>query len=108
MDETQDAVPIHDEVAAEFGGVIAVRVEKLAALEPAFDVGPYYARMPGAQARAFQPVGFVHRPFAGERLVPFHVERLDYRNQERDQFYKRLERNGQKALEEFRKAFPSG
>lgn len=45
---------------------------------------------------------------SGERLAPFHVERLDYRNQERDQFYKALERNGQKAVDEFRKAFPSG
>ncbi len=45
---------------------------------------------------------------AGERLAPFHVERLDYRNQERELFYKSLERNGQKAVEEFRKAFPSG
>jgi len=44
----------------------------------------------------------------GERLAPFHVERLDYRNQEREQFYKALERNGQKAVEEFRKAFPKG
>jgi len=45
---------------------------------------------------------------AGERLAPFHVERLDYRNQEREQFYKALERNGQKAVDEFRKAFPKG
>jgi hypothetical protein len=45
---------------------------------------------------------------AGERLAGFRVERLDYRNQERDLFYKRLERNGQKALIEFKKAFPSG
>ncbi len=45
---------------------------------------------------------------AGERLVPFQIERLDYRNQEREQFYRSLERNGPKALEEFRKAFPSG
>lgn len=45
---------------------------------------------------------------AGERLAPFHVERLDYRNQERDQFYRRLEQNGPKAVDEFRKAFPSG
>jgi hypothetical protein len=44
---------------------------------------------------------------AGERLAPFHVERLDYRNQERDRFYKHLERNGRKALEEFKKAFPN-
>lgn len=45
---------------------------------------------------------------AGERLAPFHVERLDYRNQERDQFYRSLERNGPKAVDEFRKTFPSG
>lgn len=45
---------------------------------------------------------------AGERLAPFRVERLDYRNQERNLFYKRLERNGQKAVDEFRKAFPNG
>jgi hypothetical protein len=45
---------------------------------------------------------------AGERLAPFRVERLDFRNQERDLFYKRLERNGTKAVDEFRKAFPNG
>lgn len=45
---------------------------------------------------------------AGERLAPFHVERLDYRNQERDQFYKALERNGAKAVEEFKKTYPDG
>ena len=45
---------------------------------------------------------------AGERLVPFQVERLDYRNQDREKFYNSLERNGQKAVDEFRKAFPSG
>jgi hypothetical protein len=44
----------------------------------------------------------------GERLAPFHFERLDYRNQEREQFYKCLERNGPKAGDEFRKAFPTG
>jgi len=36
------------------------------------------------------------------------VERLDYRNQERERFYKHLERNGQKAVDEFREAFPKG
>lgn len=45
---------------------------------------------------------------AGERLAPFRVERLDYRNQDREMFYDRLERNGQKAVDEFRKAFPLG
>jgi hypothetical protein len=44
----------------------------------------------------------------GERLVPFQVERLDYRNQDREKFYQGLERNGPKAVDEFRKAFPSG
>ena len=42
---------------------------------------------------------------AGERLAPFHVERLDYRNQDRDAFYKGLERDGPKAVREFREAF---
>ena len=40
-----------------------------------------------------------------ERLAPFHVERLDYRDENREAFYKGLERNGPKAVEEFRKAF---
>jgi len=40
-----------------------------------------------------------------ERLAPFHVERLDYRNADREAFYKGLERNGPKAVEEFRNAF---
>lgn len=42
---------------------------------------------------------------AGERLAPFNVQRLDYRNQDREAFYRGLERNGPKAVDEFRKAF---
>ncbi len=39
---------------------------------------------------------------AGERLAPFHVERLDFRNHDRQAFYRGLERNGPKAVREFR------
>jgi hypothetical protein len=42
---------------------------------------------------------------AGERSVPFHVERLDYRTQDRAAFYAGLERNGPKAVREYRNAF---
>ena len=42
---------------------------------------------------------------AGERLAPFHVERLDYRTQDQAGFFKGLERNGPKAVREFREAF---
>jgi hypothetical protein len=42
---------------------------------------------------------------ARERLAPFHVQRLDYRNQDREAFYQGLERNGPKAVTEFRNAF---
>src|SRR6266498_567253 len=35
----------------------------------------------------------------GERLAPFRVERLDYRNQARVAFYQGLERNGPKAVQ---------
>jgi hypothetical protein len=47
----------------------------------------------------------VERRKGGSRLAPFHVERLDFRDQDRDAFYACLERNGSKAVEEFRKAF---
>ena len=40
-----------------------------------------------------------------EILAPFHVERLDYRNQDQQAFYAGLERNGPKAIQEFREAF---
>jgi hypothetical protein len=42
---------------------------------------------------------------AGERLAPFYVERLDFRNQDREAFYAALERNGPKAVREYRAAF---
>jgi hypothetical protein len=42
---------------------------------------------------------------AGDRMAPFHVERLDFRNQDQEAFFKGLERNGPKAVREFRKAF---
>lgn len=43
---------------------------------------------------------------AGERIAPMVVERLDFRDQNRDEFYKGLARNGPKAVREFRAAFP--
>lgn len=42
---------------------------------------------------------------AKERLAPFRVERLDYRNQDREAFFRGLERNGPKAVDEFKAAF---
>lgn len=42
---------------------------------------------------------------AGERIAPMVVERLDFRDQNRDEFYKGLARNGPKAVREFRAAF---
>lgn len=48
----------------------------------------------------------LQRRQAGERLAPFHVERLDYHNQDRQKFYQALERNGPKAVLEFQKEFP--
>jgi len=41
----------------------------------------------------------------GERLAPFHVERLDYRRRDMEAFYRGLERNGPKAVREFRAVF---
>jgi len=40
-----------------------------------------------------------------EHLAPFRVERLDYRTQDQAAFYHGLERNGPKAVREFREAF---
>jgi hypothetical protein len=42
---------------------------------------------------------------SGERLGPFHVERMDYRVVDRESFYAGLARNGPKAVREFRDAF---
>ena len=39
---------------------------------------------------------------AKERLAPFRVERLDYRIQDRAAFFRGLERNGPKAVDEFK------
>lgn len=49
--------------------------------------------------------GTIERRRAGERIVPFHVERLDYRTKDEFAFYEGLERNGPKAVREFREAF---
>lgn len=40
-----------------------------------------------------------------ERLAPFRVERMDFRTQDLEAFYRGLERNGSKAVREFRNAF---
>ena len=41
----------------------------------------------------------------GGRLAGFHVERLDFRVQDHEGFYKGLERSGPKAMREFDEAF---
>lgn len=40
-----------------------------------------------------------------ERLAPFRVERVEYRQMDNDGFYEGLERSGPKAVEEFKTAF---
>lgn len=67
MNEAEDAVPVYNEVAAELRGVIAVRLIELAALEPAFDVDPYHARMIRAQARTFELIRFIDRAVTVEQ-----------------------------------------
>jgi hypothetical protein len=42
---------------------------------------------------------------AGEKIAPFHVERLDYRNHDREMFYQGLARNGPSAVKQFKAAF---
>ena len=42
---------------------------------------------------------------AGERLAGFRVERLDYRNTDRKRFFAGLERNGPRAVREYKEAF---
>ncbi len=49
--------------------------------------------------------GVSERRRAKELLAPFRVERLDFRNHDRRAFFEGLERNGPKALREFREAF---
>jgi hypothetical protein len=46
-----------------------------------------------------------HRRRSQQRLAPFRVERLDFRSQDREAFYQGLERNGPKAVREFKSAF---
>ncbi len=42
---------------------------------------------------------------SGERLAPFAVERLDFRESDPAAFFRGLERNGPKAVREFQQAF---
>ena len=49
-----------------------------------------------------------HRRRDRERLAPFRVERLDYRNTDREQFFEGLARNGPRAVKEFQDAIDRG
>jgi hypothetical protein len=50
-------------------------------------------------------MGAVNRRRAGERMADFQVERLDFRTRDPDGFTAGLERNGPKAVREFKAAF---
>jgi hypothetical protein len=41
----------------------------------------------------------------GENLAPFNVSRIDYRNRDREAFFKNLARAGERAVREFNSAF---
>lgn len=41
----------------------------------------------------------------GKKFAPFFVERIDFRNQDREAFFEGLRRNGPKAVKEFKEAF---
>lgn len=43
----------------------------------------------------------------GERLSPFLVERIEYRQQDYDAFYVALRRNGEQAVDDFAREFPN-
>lgn len=47
----------------------------------------------------------LERRRAGQRLAPMLVQRLDFRERNMETFYKGLERNGPKAVREFKAAF---
>lgn len=50
-------------------------------------------------------LGAVTRRREGQRLAPFRVERLDFRHKDQDAFYRCLERNGPKAVQEYRRVY---
>lgn len=50
-------------------------------------------------------LNMLERRRSGERLAPFHVERIDYRIQDQARFNAGLARAGDKAVTEFRDAF---
>jgi hypothetical protein len=50
-------------------------------------------------------MGVVNRRRAGERMADFQVERLDFRTRDPNGFTTGLERNGPKAVREFKAAF---
>jgi hypothetical protein len=50
-------------------------------------------------------LGMVGRRRSGEQMVPFQVERLDFRTRDVPAFMAGLERNGPKAVKEFKAAF---
>ena len=50
-------------------------------------------------------LGVITRRREGQRLVPFRVERLDFRHKDQDAFYRGLERNGPKAVREYRQVY---
>lgn len=51
-------------------------------------------------------MAMIDRRRNGERMAPFHVERIDYRVQDNVRFTAGLERSGPKAIKEFKAVYP--
>lgn len=67
INKPQDSVPVHDEVAAELGGVVTVRVVSLFSRQPGFEVIPARVQVAGAPVGTFQAVGIVNRAVTVEQ-----------------------------------------
>jgi len=59
MDETQDSVSVHDEVAAELRSIVAVGVVRLFACQPGFEISPACPQGAGTPVGMFELIRFV-------------------------------------------------
>ena len=66
MNKAQKPVLVHDEVTAELGCVVAVRVVGLFASQPGFEVEPTSSQVAGTPIGTFETIGVIDCPFTVE------------------------------------------
>jgi hypothetical protein len=73
INQTQDAILVHDEVAPQLGGIIAIRIGCFSPIQPGFQVNPACFHISGTPVGALQLISLINCTVMVEQYIKCHA-----------------------------------